>query len=236
MARTVNELEYRVKRNEILDVAQQLVATKGYARMSIQDILDRLQISKGAFYYYFSSKQALLEALAERLREQVEQTLIPIVQNTELSALHKLNRFFAELARWKTTQKSFLLLLIRVWYTDDNAVIRQKVRTGAISRITPLLTQIVRQGLQEGVLAPRYPERVGEVVIVLIQDFNDALSRLLLEYDAGQVDVSDFEETIAAYADALERILGAPADSLEIAQMETVKDWLGENPNDSNSE
>ena len=61
MARSVNEKEYAVKRNEILDVAQRFVYTRGYEQMSIQDILDELHISKGAFYHYFDSKQALLE-------------------------------------------------------------------------------------------------------------------------------------------------------------------------------
>jgi AcrR family transcriptional regulator len=49
MARTVKEEEYAVKRKEIVDVAQRLVYTKGFDQMSIQDILDELHISKGAF-------------------------------------------------------------------------------------------------------------------------------------------------------------------------------------------
>lgn len=53
MPRVVKEEEYAVKCNEILDVAQHLVYTKGYQQMSIQDILDELKISKGAFYHYF---------------------------------------------------------------------------------------------------------------------------------------------------------------------------------------
>ena len=65
MARIVKEEEYVEKRNEILAVAQRLVYTKGYEQMTIQDMLDELQISKGAFYHYFGSKQALLEALIE---------------------------------------------------------------------------------------------------------------------------------------------------------------------------
>ena len=63
MARAVKEQEYVAKRNGILDAMQRFVYTKGYEQMTIQDILDDLQISKGAFYHYFDSKQAVLEAL-----------------------------------------------------------------------------------------------------------------------------------------------------------------------------
>ncbi len=63
MARIVKA--HAARRNEILDVAQRLIYTKGYEQMTIQDILSDLQISKGAFYHYFDSKQALLEAIIE---------------------------------------------------------------------------------------------------------------------------------------------------------------------------
>ena len=67
MARKVNEQEYAEKRNEILEAAQRLVFTKGYERMTIQDLQAELKISSGAFYHYFGSKPAVLEALAERM-------------------------------------------------------------------------------------------------------------------------------------------------------------------------
>ncbi len=41
------------RRSEILDVAQRLIATKGYEQMTIADIQAELGISKGAFYHYF---------------------------------------------------------------------------------------------------------------------------------------------------------------------------------------
>ncbi len=68
MVRVVKD--YTVRRNEILDVAQRLMVTTGYEQMTIQDILDGLGISKGAFYHYFSSKQELLEAIIERMLER----------------------------------------------------------------------------------------------------------------------------------------------------------------------
>jgi AcrR family transcriptional regulator len=143
MARIVNEQDYTAKRNDILDVAQRLVSTKGYEQMTIQDILDDLHISKGALYHYFDSKQAVLDALIERVLHQVEQLLLPVVQDTTLSALNKLQHFFAALVEWKTEHKSFALALLRVWYTDENALLRQKLREMRIKRFSPLLEGVV---------------------------------------------------------------------------------------------
>ena len=99
MARTVKEESYAVKRNEIIDAAQRLVYTKGYDLMSIQDILNELKISKGAFYHYFDSKGNLLEALIDRMREEALPVVLPIVNDPDLSALEKLHRFFDTAAR-----------------------------------------------------------------------------------------------------------------------------------------
>src|SRR5579883_1331842 len=125
MARVVKERTER--RNEILDVAQRLVTTKGYEQMTIQDILDALQISKGAFYHHFDSKQALLEALVERMGEEALKILQPIVHDPQLPALDKFQRYLDTLNRWKVGRKDFFIALLRVWYADDNAIVRQKL-------------------------------------------------------------------------------------------------------------
>src|SRR5215475_13913053 len=114
MARSVNEKEYALKRNQILDETQRLIYTKGYEQMAIQDILGELQISKGAFYHYFDSKPALLEALIERMQDEAEQLLLPIVQDPHLGALEKLQRYFDAGVRWKTARKALLVELLRV--------------------------------------------------------------------------------------------------------------------------
>ncbi len=224
MARIVKE--HAVRRNEILDVAQRLVYTKGYEQMRIQDILDGLQISKGAFYHYFDSKQALLEAILERMQEEAEQLLIPIVQDPHLPALDKLQRFFATLNRYKTTQKAFFLELLRVWYADDNTIVRQKARAAGVKWVTPWLSVIIRQGIQEGVLTTSYPEQVGEVVLSLALDLGETLGGLLLSFEPERDDMLRIERTVAAYTDALERTLEAPRGSLQLVDDETLKEWF----------
>ncbi len=219
--------EHTVRRNEIFDVAQRLIYTKGYEQMTIQDILDDLQISKGAFYHYFDSKQALLEALIERMLDKTEeQLLIPIVYDPHLRALEKLQRFFATLNRWKIAQKGFFLALLRVWYTDENAIVRQKMLTTGAKRIIPLLTVIIRQGIKEGVLTTSYPDQVGGVVFSIIHGLGDTLAGLLLSFETQRDDLRHIECTVAAYTDALERVLGTPRSSLQLIDNETLKEWF----------
>ena len=226
MARIVKEEEYAEKRNAILDVAQRLIYTKGYEQMTIQDILDDLQISKGAFYHYFDSKQALLEAMIERMGEEMEQLLLLIVHDPMLSALDKFQRFLATANRWKVGQKAFFLALLRVWFTDDNAIVRQKLRAIAIRKIAPLFAEIIHQGIQEGVMTATYPDQVGEVIAFLAQDAGEATGVLLLSFDPEREDMQRVERTVAVYTDAFERVLGVPAGSLTLVDDQTLKEWF----------
>src|SRR5512140_1882198 len=158
MPRVVKEDDYAARCKEILNVARHLVYAKGYEQMSIQDILDALKISKGAFYHYFDSKQALLDGLIEQILGEAEQVLRPIVEAKDLSAIEKMRRYFDAGGRWKTENKAFMIDLLRVWYNDANALMRQKQETAAIKRIAPMLTQIIRQGIAEGVFTTRHPD------------------------------------------------------------------------------
>jgi AcrR family transcriptional regulator len=222
MARIVRAKDYMAKRNEILAVARQLIYTKGYEQMTIQDILNALQMSKGAFYHYFDSKQELLEALIEQMLEEVEQIITSIANDPALPAVTKLQQIMLTLNRWKFAQKNFLLALLRVWYKDDNALVRLKMRTTMLKQITPLLTPIIHQGIKEGSLTTSYPDEAGEVMLALLQDLSDTLAAQIL---APEPDLPRIERTVSAYLDALERVLGSASGSLHLIDAQILQEW-----------
>lgn len=229
MARTVNEQEYAKKRREILDAAQRLVFSKGYEKMTIQDILDILEISSGAFYHYFDSKPALLNAIVERIQEETEKPLLPIVRDPNLSAMEKLRGFFDTIDRLRSAHMADVIRLGRVWYTDENALVRQKVERSVLKQRAPLLTEVVRQGIREGIFTTAYPEQSGEVILSLLQGMGNTHAELLLRPEQDCDAERRIEEIVAthiAYMDAIERVLGAPPDSLHRINAETARVWV----------
>jgi AcrR family transcriptional regulator len=226
MVRSVKEEDYAARRNEILDVAYQLVYTKGYEQMTIQDILEKLQISKGAFYHYFDSKQALLEALCDRLMDESEKILLPVMQDETLSGIEKLNAYFSTAGRWKTTYKTYLMQLLHTWYTDDNAIVRQKVSAKAFARITPYLTTIIQQGIREGSMVTPYPEWAGNIILALFLSLGDTFSNLLLAYQGSDDELKQAQATVAAHVNALERVLGTASGSLRLIDDDVMVEWF----------
>jgi AcrR family transcriptional regulator len=229
MARTVKEQERAEKRNEILDAAQRLVYTKGYERMTIQDILADLKISSGAFYHYFDSKPAVLEAFIERIKRESEKPLLPIIHDPHLTAIEKLQGFFDTLDRLRIVHKADVVKLGRVWYTDDNAIVRQKVDAAVLAQRAPLISAIVRQGVREGSFTTAFPDQAGEVIMSLLQGMGNTHARLLLAVEPAsdeQRRIEDIVATHAAYMEAIERVLGAPPHSLYRADAAAVKVWV----------
>jgi AcrR family transcriptional regulator len=85
MARTRNATTHAVRRDAILDVAERLIRTRGYDAMSIQSVQDELGCSRGALYHYFGSKEAILEAVIERMTAAGMEIMTPIAEDPDLS-------------------------------------------------------------------------------------------------------------------------------------------------------
>ena len=230
MARAVKEEAYAARRRDILEAAQRLVYSKGYEHMTIQDILDDLGISKGAFYHYFDSKGAVLEAMVEwMVVQEVIHILTSIVKDPHLSGIEKLHRYFDTSARWKSAHRVFVMELMRVWIADVNAIVRQKLTALSIKHVTPLLTEIIRQGIREGDFNTEYPEHISQVVYYILLGMSDTLIEQLLASEAKRKGM-DVETTVMTYIDALtdstERVLGARKGSLNLIDRQALMDWF----------
>jgi len=228
MARTIKDST--IRRNEILDAAQRLIYTKGYEQMTIQDILDELHISKGAFYHYFDSKIGLLGAMAERIQQELEQLLAPIMQDSSMPALAKLERCMDVAGRWKTARKEYLLALLPVWYNDNNAIVRYKLQKTTIEMMSPLFTEIICDGIREGVMDTPYPEQTGGVLMALLQGFGEAFADQLLKHETDEKGQKQLETLTVTYTSAIERTLGIPSGSLHLIDEATLKEWMVPSP------
>jgi len=227
VARTVNATLRTVRRDAFLDVAQRLVQAKGYEAMSIQDVLDELEASKGAFYHYFDSKQALLEAVVERFADVAIAELAPVLSDPKLPALRKLERFFAGIARRKAEQKELMLAIIEIWNSDGNAIVREKLRRLTVSRMVPLLSAVIKQGTDEGAFRVASPDETATVFVSLMLGFQELANDYFIARQAGTITFAVVQRSVASFTEAFERILGIPKGSLTLTDQSTLHFWFG---------
>ncbi len=227
MARTVNAAVHAIRRESFVDIAERLIEAKGYDQMSVQDVLDELDASRGAFYHYFEAKADLLEAVVERMVDAVTATVTPIVADPGLSALQKLDGMFAGIARWKGERTELMLALLQVWRSDENALVREKVRLGILNHLAPLLATIIKQGKAEGQFTAASPDYAARVLVSLLQSTNEAAVELFFARQANAISFETVERTLDAYREACDRILGLPDGSLTIANRAILRQWYG---------
>lgn len=75
LARTVNPDRAAERRSQILEAAHACFVRKGFHQTSIDEICTAAEISPGGLYRYFSSKDAIIEAIGETARLEIQELL-----------------------------------------------------------------------------------------------------------------------------------------------------------------
>jgi AcrR family transcriptional regulator len=226
MARTLNAATYAVKRAAFIDAGTRLIQAKGYEQLSIQELLDTLGASKGAFYHYFGSKGDLLEAVVERMADAVETTWAEPMLRPGLSAHERLESVFALTAQWKNARKELVLAVLDAWMSDHNAIVRDKLRQLVARRMTALLEAILRQGVADGDFTVTDPEATARVIVGLIQSTQERAGELFVARQDGRVEFAEVERSFDAYRDAFERIVGLPPNTMRFVNRDTLLLWF----------
>jgi AcrR family transcriptional regulator len=218
VARKVKPQEYAARRREILDAALELIHDKGYERMTIDDVLDKTGMSKGALYHYFRSKRALLEGIVETMGEGALEVLQTVVDDPKLSAIDKVHAYFRTESAWKSDNVTVVSALMGLMRDENNALLRQKLAHDSMRTTAPLLEAIIRQGCDEGVFDTEYPHQAAVIITGMTLHLTDAFI-VAIEADGNVgLDMSGphIQAVLAAYVQAFERILGAPPNSLSL--------------------
>ena len=173
----------------------------------------------------------LLNELVQRTITQMLQMMTPIVEDPDLNAVEKLNQLFARTGHWKTARKEVMIQMLRTLYMDENLHLRHRIEREAVPTIIPLFTTVIQQGVEEGVFQTDYPADVGELLFRLNHAFSDAFADLLLthiqETDRQMPNpLPILEHKVKVHRNAVARLLGASEASLQLFDMDTIKQWF----------
>jgi len=97
MAPKLKEESARQRREQILEAAYELFATRGYQRTTMRRLASKMGMTTGVLYTYFASKDEIIQALAERSRKSSSQLLeVLSKEETSREALRSLLSMFAD--------------------------------------------------------------------------------------------------------------------------------------------
>jgi AcrR family transcriptional regulator len=207
-----------VRKEEILVVAQRLFIERGYEATSIESILDAAGISKGAFYYYFKSKEELLDAQISAMSEQIGMALKQIMVDNTLDVFKKLRAIHDVSRSIKVRNKDLLKMYMILVNRQGNEKLRRKMVEQMQFTTLPVYRSIIEQGIGEGNFNTPSAEFASEMIICMAQRLYDMIWKLFVELDEHPENAGKLDKIVDLYEDACERLLGAPKGSLDIVK------------------
>jgi AcrR family transcriptional regulator len=167
MPRIIKQPE--IRKMEIIDMAQNLFYLKGYDKTSVNEIIEKLGIAKGTFYYYFKSKEEILDVVVNRFIAILTSLANEILQSSEINAYEKLKRILVQQAN--STPEEFKIL--EQLHKIQNVDMHQKMIVEAVKQYAPVLSEVIEQGIHEGIFHTNYPLQAVEFFIAYTQTIMD---------------------------------------------------------------
>ncbi|WP_242215375.1 TetR/AcrR family transcriptional regulator [Bacillus cereus group sp. BfR-BA-01383] len=165
--------EYEERRKEILETAERLFIMKGYTKTTVNDILKEIGIAKGTFYHYFKSKEEVMDEIIMRIVKEDVAKAKAIVSNPNIPVLDKLFRVLMEQSPKSGDIKE---KMIEQFHQPNNAEMHQKSIVQSIIHLSPVLTEVLEQGIEVGIFSTPYPQETIELLLSSAQViFDDGL-------------------------------------------------------------
>lgn len=190
------------KKEQILDTAFSLFLEKGYDNTSISDILSKLEIARGTLYYHFESKEAIMDAIIERSAKNIVEEAQSIVLKKELSAYEKIFALFSGTSMKRMSGGD---LIIDYLNQPQNALFHEKSNRSVIQKITPILGDIIKEGVDKGSFTNDFPYESAELILTMIMGFMDVTFE--------GMDENDLNRRLEGLLYNMERMLGAKEGS-----------------------
>ncbi len=217
--------KHEERKDEIMEAAKELFANKGYEKTSVNDVLKRVGIAKGTFYHYFRSKEELLESMVGKMTDLITGHVRKSIDQPGMNALDKLSRLFTVSGGAKVANKKYLNIIGKAIYSESNLLLRQKLVTRSIRIFTPILTDIIRQGVEERVFDTEYPEEAAELIMLMARDINESVAPYIFAKELGKKEEEIIERKYRLWSDAIERMIGAPKGSIESTMMKLWEEY-----------
>jgi AcrR family transcriptional regulator len=217
-----------VRRAETLDRAVALFVQRGYDNVSLNDLIADAGASKGAFYHWFPSKDALITALAERSARDQFTVVENAVAKSRGNALDRLNAllragFDVKMRMGTPEQLAAMVSLLR----PANAHLYGRILTASENLTRPLLTRVISEGIDAGVFDTFDAEGVADMILGLAARVNANVVQILDATDeSSRVQaVTILTKRFKLHGVAVDRVLGLPDGSIIVlrrAQVEMI--------------
>ena len=155
MAKTKEE-----RRNEIIETAGKLFEEKGYEQTQVQDIVNEIGVAKGLFYYYFKSKDEVMEELADRYADAIIDAVNKLIDK-DITTFDKINRIFQIFIDSAEKKFGIFMGILNV----KNGITHERIFFNVGKKMVPLVTELILSGNDNGECNCSDPKFITEFLV-----------------------------------------------------------------------
>jgi AcrR family transcriptional regulator len=187
--------EYDERRNEILDTAERLFHTKGYDKCTVNDIIKEVVIAKGTFYYYFKSKEEVMDAVVFRYTDIIISRVDEILKRNDITSEEKLLHAFMAMRIANQIDTD----MVSEMHKTENTLLHQKTLNQIVTGMAPVLVKVIEEGIEKKVWSCKYPLQYMQIFLVA--------SLTLTDEGIFELDADSQLKVMAALISMLEKML-----------------------------
>lgn len=189
--------EGEVRKREILIAARELFIKKGYDQTSVNDILKIVDIAKGTFYYYFTSKEEVLEAIILDIVEDGARRAEKILEDKSIPLVHRIMMaIMAQAPEFEGSDE-----IKEELHKVENAKLEQLYQKAMLKRMTSVLEKPILEGIEQDIFHTQYPVECIESILLL--------GHIMFDCNIFEWDMEEYPKKIEAFLGNIEKITGA---------------------------
>ena len=154
-----------IRRAEIMDAAMILFMEKGYTKTTTQDIVDKVNISRGLLYYHFKNKEDILYCLVEQYSDRLLKDIYIIAYDEDKTAIEKIRSFIDVTIISSENVSAEGTVLQKTVDLEENQYMIDKLSHKLVEKLTIYFEKIISQGIAEKVFSVKYPLETAEFLM-----------------------------------------------------------------------
>ncbi len=200
-----------IRKFELIEAAEALFRGQGYKQTSVNDIVKKVGVAQGTFYYYFESKDDILDAVINHYIDSYQKSLEHLLSQGGMSPCQKIEI----IANTALAMHKYDPNLVEFLHTEENLVTHQRYVMKSFAIVIPLITAIVEQGKAAGMFDVKYPRESVEMLVYAFGYLEDSV--------ALSGDDERYCRMIQAAEDILTRVLGIKEGEFRLDPTEAAK-------------
>ncbi|MBN1290054.1 MAG: TetR/AcrR family transcriptional regulator [Actinobacteria bacterium] len=146
---------------ELVEAARQLFVENGYDATSVSDIVKAAGVAQGTFYWYFNSKEKVLDAVAERFAGKIFERIKRVAESDELTPDRKIWAIFE--AAGSSVEEGGKI--VEEFHSPKFSRYHDRIARYFLKRLIPVLSRVIFEGVEQGVFDTPSPEMAAIFIL-----------------------------------------------------------------------